>query len=99
LSISGVIVVSVPVPKQDRAKSFYVDALGCEVQKMPPGGLQGQVLASHDISRDHADLSKRCVSFRQGIEDAPWGRFTVFDDPDGNGWVLVEETPGEPCRA
>ena len=93
------IVVSVPVPKQDRAKSFYVDALGCEVQKMPPGGLQRQVLASHDISRDHADLSKRCVSFRQGIEDAPWARFTVFDYPHGSSWITGDERPGAPSHA
>ncbi len=22
------------------------------------------------------------------IEQQPWGRFTMFKDPDGNGWIL-----------
>jgi len=28
------------------------------------------------------------VTAANGIEDAPWGRFIQFDDPDGNGLIL-----------
>jgi predicted enzyme related to lactoylglutathione lyase len=28
------------------------------------------------------------VTIANGIEDAPWGRYVQFDDPDGNGIVL-----------
>jgi uncharacterized glyoxalase superfamily protein PhnB len=24
------------------------------------------------------------------IEEQPWGTFTTFEDPDGNGWVLSQ---------
>jgi hypothetical protein len=26
-------------------------------------------------------------------DQAPWGRFATFEDPDGNGWVLQASTP------
>jgi catechol 2,3-dioxygenase-like lactoylglutathione lyase family enzyme len=54
---------------------------------MKPGGLQGVMINSTDIDRDHAELSARGLTL-SAIGQQPWGRFATFDDPDGNGWVL-----------
>src|SRR5262245_6809988 len=26
----------------------------------------------------------------QGVDELPWGRFVMFDDPDGNHWALQQ---------
>ena len=57
---------------------------------MPPGSLKGIVLGTSAIEEDHAALTARGVRFNQPIERAFWGTFATFDDPDGNGWVLME---------
>jgi catechol 2,3-dioxygenase-like lactoylglutathione lyase family enzyme len=54
---------------------------------MRPGGLQGVMLNVTDIDRDHKDLSARGLTLTE-IQEAPWGRFAMFKDPDGNGWIL-----------
>ena len=59
-------------------------------ERMPPGSVQGLVLATDDVHRDHERLRDRGVRFRQGVEEAPWGTFTTFEDPDGNGLVLQQ---------
>jgi catechol 2,3-dioxygenase-like lactoylglutathione lyase family enzyme len=56
---------------------------------MPAGSLQGAVLATHDIDRARSGLVDNGVSVSEP-EDAPWGRFATFSDPDGNGWVLLQ---------
>jgi predicted enzyme related to lactoylglutathione lyase len=55
--------------------------------RMPPGGLQGVMLNVSDIEHDHAELSARGLVLT-GIEQQPWGRYAMFSDPDGNGWIL-----------
>jgi catechol 2,3-dioxygenase-like lactoylglutathione lyase family enzyme len=59
---------------------------------MQPGGISGMVLESNDLDADYAALSARGVKFRGPINNDPWGRSAVFNDPDGNGWV-INETP------
>jgi predicted enzyme related to lactoylglutathione lyase len=54
---------------------------------MRPGGLQGVMLNCSDIDRDHAELSKRGLALTE-IKQEPWGRYSMFQDPDGNGWIL-----------
>jgi catechol 2,3-dioxygenase-like lactoylglutathione lyase family enzyme len=54
---------------------------------MKPGGLQGVMLNSTDIDGDHQLLSSRGLQLSK-IEQQPWGRYTTFKDPDGNGWIL-----------
>jgi catechol 2,3-dioxygenase-like lactoylglutathione lyase family enzyme len=56
-------------------------------ETMRPGGLHGVMLNSSDIDRDHQDLSAKGLQLTQ-IEQQPWGRFAMFKDPDGNGWIL-----------
>jgi catechol 2,3-dioxygenase-like lactoylglutathione lyase family enzyme len=62
---------------------------------MPAGSLQGLVLYTDDLDAQVADLISRGVAVPDGIQDAPWGRFVVFTDPDGNRLVLQ----GRPGRA
>jgi predicted enzyme related to lactoylglutathione lyase len=59
---------------------------------MPPGSVQGLVLITDDIEEAHRLLSARGVRFHGPIEAAPWGRYSTFADPDGNGWVLQQNT-------
>jgi catechol 2,3-dioxygenase-like lactoylglutathione lyase family enzyme len=56
-------------------------------ETMRPGGLQGVMLNVTDIERDHRELSQRGLELAE-IKQEPWGRFTTFQDPDGNGWIL-----------
>jgi catechol 2,3-dioxygenase-like lactoylglutathione lyase family enzyme len=54
---------------------------------MRAGGLQGVMLNSTDIDRDCADLAARGLEMTE-IKQEPWGRYSMFKDPDGNGWIL-----------
>jgi catechol 2,3-dioxygenase-like lactoylglutathione lyase family enzyme len=56
-------------------------------ETMKPGGLQGVMLNVTDIERDHRELSGRGLQLAE-IKEQPWGRYTTFEDPDGNGWIL-----------
>ena len=57
--------------------------------KMPPGSIQGLVLSSNNIESDYQELRSKGVKLSP-IQDAPWGRSTMFEDPDGNGWILQQ---------
>jgi catechol 2,3-dioxygenase-like lactoylglutathione lyase family enzyme len=62
---------------------------------MPAGSLQGSVLGCDDLEKTLAELQARGVTFREDtVQDAPWGRWKTFADPDGNGWVLQQSNPG-----
>lgn len=58
-------------------------------QYMQPGSQTGIVLETKDIHADHKTLKGRGVEISK-IEQAPWGTFATFTDPDGNGWVLQQ---------
>ncbi|GIF23240.1 catechol 2,3-dioxygenase-like lactoylglutathione lyase family enzyme [Actinoplanes tereljensis] len=62
---------------------------------MPAGSLQGLVLHADDIDAEVAALTAKGVQMPDGVQDAPWGRYAVFTDPDGNRLVLQ----GRPPRA
>jgi predicted enzyme related to lactoylglutathione lyase len=55
---------------------------------MPAGSLNGLVLETDSLEEDVAGLRSRGVDIPGGIEDAPWGRYVQFADPDGNGLIL-----------
>jgi catechol 2,3-dioxygenase-like lactoylglutathione lyase family enzyme len=59
---------------------------------MKPGGLQGVMLNVTDIDKDHRELTARGVALSE-IGQQPWGRFAMFKDPDGNGWILRQPPP------
>ncbi len=54
---------------------------------MPAGSLKGVVLATDDVDAAAAELARKGVAVTP-IDSQPWGRFTTFSDPDGNGFVL-----------
>lgn len=62
-------------------------------ETMRPGGLQGVMLNVSDIDAEHALLTGRGLELSP-IAQAPWGRFAMFKDPDGNGWILREPPAG-----
>jgi predicted enzyme related to lactoylglutathione lyase len=62
---------------------------------MPPGSLKGLVLATDDIHATYAELAARGLRWNGGVEEAFWGTFATFDDPDGNGWVVAQSRGGE----
>lgn len=55
---------------------------------MPAGSLRGVVIETDDLERDQATLRERGARVDSAIEEAPWGRWVTFEDPDGNGFVL-----------
>ena len=61
---------------------------------MPPGAVKGTVLETDDLDADVTALRGHGVSIEGGIQEAPWGRFVTFDDPDGNGLVLQATAAG-----
>ena len=56
-------------------------------EQMKPGGLQGVMVNTADIDAEHALLQSRGLKIGN-IEQQPWGRYAMFTDPDGNGWIL-----------
>jgi len=54
---------------------------------MPPGSVQGLLLNTLDIDHDHAELRANGVDISP-IAEEHWGRYAMFKDPDGNGFVL-----------
>jgi len=58
-------------------------------ESMPPGSLQGVVLATREVDSARRELVEKGLKISEA-QDAPWGRFATFSDPDGNGWVLLQ---------
>jgi predicted enzyme related to lactoylglutathione lyase len=56
-------------------------------EQMKPGGLQGVMVNTEDIEAEHALLRRRGLKIGE-IKEEPWGRYAMFTDPDGNGWIL-----------
>jgi catechol 2,3-dioxygenase-like lactoylglutathione lyase family enzyme len=59
-------------------------------ESMPPGSLQGLVVATEDIHATYDELSAKGVLFDFPPTEQPGGLQAVFRDPDGNGLVLWE---------
>ena len=62
---------------------------------MPAGSTKGLVLGCADLEGTYTALQERGVRFHGPIEEQFWGRFATFDDPDGNGWVLMQAPAAE----
>jgi catechol 2,3-dioxygenase-like lactoylglutathione lyase family enzyme len=60
---------------------------------MPAGSVKGLVLETDDLDGDVARLRGRGLALAD-VEEQPWGRYTTFDDPDGNGIVLQATAAG-----
>jgi len=55
---------------------------------MPPGSLQGLVVATDDTEETYGYLIAKGVPFDCPPREHPGGKQAVFRDPDGNGLVL-----------
>lgn len=56
-------------------------------EQMKPGGLQGVMVNTDDIDAERSLLRSRGLEIGE-IKQEPWGRYAMFSDPDGNGWIL-----------
>ena len=65
-------------------------------ETMPPGSVKRIVLETDDLAADVAALRDRGVEIEDEVEEAPWGRWVTFDDPDGNGIILQATAPVGP---
>jgi catechol 2,3-dioxygenase-like lactoylglutathione lyase family enzyme len=59
-------------------------------ESMPPGSLQGLVVATDDIQATYDELVEKDVPFDFPPSELPGGTQAVFRDLDGNGLVLWE---------
>lgn len=69
-------------------------ALVCWFEQMKPGGLQGVMVNTQDIDEEHSLLTSRGLQLTE-IKKEPWGRYAMFSDPDGNGWILRQPPSGQ----
>src|SRR5829696_6488022 len=64
-------------------------ALTTGAHEMEPGTIEGLQLVVEDADAARAELLERGVEASE-VQEFPWGRFTFFKDPDGNGWSVQE---------
>jgi uncharacterized glyoxalase superfamily protein PhnB len=57
---------------------------------MPPGSVQGLVLACDDLERTYERLAAEGVEVDRALAEQPWGKEAVVRDPDGNRLVLQQ---------
>lgn len=58
---------------------------------MPAGGLQGIVLKATDIEKAHDTIAHSAATEVTDIDKAPWGSSFMFNDPEGNGWIVQQD--------
>lgn len=64
-------------------------AIGVGLTKMEPGSVEGLQVVVEDVEAVRADLVERGIDASE-IQHFPWGSFTFFSDPDGNGWAVQQ---------
>ena len=64
-------------------------SIGKGISDKEPGSVGGLQLVVADANAARAELVSRGVDASE-VQDFPWGRFTFFSDPDGNGWAVQE---------
>src|SRR5690349_16299379 len=65
--------------------------IGQGVTEMTPGSMKGLQVVVSNADEARADLVSGGVDASE-VQEFPWGRFTFFDDPDGNTWAVQEIT-------
>jgi predicted enzyme related to lactoylglutathione lyase len=66
-------------------------------ENLKPGNQQGLMLGVPDIDAEYARLTAAGASVSP-IEEQPWGRYTMLQDPDGNGWIVSQLTDPDEIR-
>ena len=64
-------------------------SIGTGIGAGEPGSIKGLQLVVEDADAAYEDLKGRGVEAGQ-VQDFPWGRFTGFEDPDGNVWAVQQ---------
>jgi len=52
------------------------------------GGFTGISFATDDVEQSYAEMKARGVKFRGPPQKQPWGTFVMFEDSEGNEFVL-----------
>ncbi|MBE7700544.1 VOC family protein [Oerskovia sp. Sa1BUA8] len=66
--------------------------LDVNMTDMPAGAQRGLQIVVPDADEARRHLLDRGID-APPVEDLPWGRFTYFEDPDGNTWALQQLVP------
>jgi len=66
-------------------------------ENLKPGNQQGLMLGVPDIDAEHARLTAAGAA-ASPIAEQPWGRYTMLQDPDGNGWIVTQLTDPDEIR-
>lgn len=69
-------------------------AIGTGLSDAAPGSVRGLQLVVADVAAAHRRLQEAGVEVTE-VQHFPWGSFTYFSDPDGNGWA-VQQLPPRP---
>jgi predicted enzyme related to lactoylglutathione lyase len=64
-------------------------AIGEGLTDATPGSVKGLQLVVSDADAAQAELTSRGVD-ASPVQEFPWGRFTFFQDPDGNAWSVQQ---------
>jgi catechol 2,3-dioxygenase-like lactoylglutathione lyase family enzyme len=67
-------------------------AFGIGVSSKPPGSVEGLQVVVPDVRAAREELVARGVDASE-VQEFPWGTFTFFQDPDGNGWAIQQIPP------
>ena len=61
-----------------------------EDSSLKAGSAKGMILRAVALESTVAELAGRGVATTQEIQETPWAKYTRFQDPDGNSWVIQE---------
>jgi catechol 2,3-dioxygenase-like lactoylglutathione lyase family enzyme len=64
-------------------------SIGSGIGAGEPGSIKGLQLVVDDADAAYEDLKGRGCPAGE-VQDFPWGRFTGFEDPDGNVWAVQQ---------
>jgi catechol 2,3-dioxygenase-like lactoylglutathione lyase family enzyme len=64
-------------------------AIGTGLIDAEPGSVKGLQVVVDDADAARAYLLERGVEAGE-VQEFPWGRFTGFQDPDGNEWAVQQ---------
>jgi len=64
-------------------------SIGTGIGAGEPGSIKGLQLVVEDADAAYEDLKGRGCGAGE-VQDFPWGKFTGFEDPDGNVWAVQQ---------
>jgi predicted enzyme related to lactoylglutathione lyase len=70
---------------------------GTGLEMMPQGSAQSIQIVVSDADEALAIIRGRGVECSD-VQELPWGRFVMFDDPDGNHWALQQIVYPDPAQ-